>query len=96
MPAQIRIFIGYIQNKEIKLHLSRSESWKESKCTGLLPLVETHWEEKDYIGLFIPSCVMHVQIKEKEKEIKTQLQFFCPKLNLDKYPMYLFPQVFLG
>lgn len=95
MSLQIRIFLGFIQNKEIKIHLNQSLSWQEAKTIGQEELKETNWEQKEYIGLFIPSLLTYAQIKEKEKEIKTQLQLYCPKLNLDKHSSYLFPQLFI-
>ena len=94
MSIQIRIFMGYIQNKEVKMHLNQSIKWKESKILGELLLTETQWQEKDYVGLFISSSMTYVQLKEKEQVIKTQLQIYCPKLNLDKHSVYLFSQFF--
>lgn len=96
MTIQIRIFMGYVQNKEVNLHLGRSASWKEEKLLGNLHLVETRWQDKDYIGFFISSFMTYDQLKEKEKEVKTQLQHYCPKLNLDKHAIHLFSQSFLG
>lgn len=95
MTIQIRIFLGYILNKEIKLHLNQSSKWKEAKIVGKLPLIETQWQEKEYIGCYLPSALTYIQLKEKEREVKTQLQNYCPKLNLDKHPIYLFSQFFL-
>jgi hypothetical protein len=95
MSIQIRIFLGYLQNKELKIHLDQSICWHEAKTLGLATLTETNWQEKDYIGLFIPSRLNCHQIKEKEQEIKSQLQVYCPKLNLDKHSSYLFSQLFL-
>ncbi len=95
MSYQIRIFIGIIQNNEVKMHLRQSAKWKEDKILGTLPLVESQWQEKDYIGFFIPSSLTYVQLKEKEEEIKTQLQIYCPKLNLAPHSVYLFSQLFL-
>ena len=95
MSIEIRFFIGYIQNKEISIHLNQSRKWKEAKLLGETRLTETHWEEKDYIGFFIPSLMTYAQLKEKEEEVKTQLQIYCPKLNLDKHSVYLFSQLFL-
>ena len=95
MSIQIRIFIGYPQNKEMKIHLIQSKSWQEAKMLGSGPLTETNWQEKDYIGLFIPSLLNCVQLKEKGEEVKTQLQLYCPKLNVDKHASYLLSQLFI-
>jgi hypothetical protein len=95
MSFEIRIFLGYIQNKEMKMHLNQSRKWKEARLLGEITLMETQWQENDYIGLFIPPCMTYAKLKEKEQEIKTQLQIYCPKINLDKHLVYLFSQLFL-
>ncbi len=94
MSLQIRIFLGYHQNKELKMYLNQSKRWKEAKVSGLLTLKETLWENDEYIGLFISPMSTCALIKEKEQEIKRQLQLYCPKINLDKHASYLFPQLF--
>lgn len=95
MSIQIRIFLGFPQNKELKIHLNQSSGWQEAKMLGQTNLIETNWQEKEYIGLFVPLFSTCVQLKEKEQEIKTQLQLYCPKLNLDKHAVYLFSQLFI-
>lgn len=96
MTIQIHIFLGYQQNKEIKMYLNQSHSWKESKLLGNATLSVTQWQDQEYIGLFISLLSSCSHIKEKEQEIKTQLQLYCPKLNLDKHSACLFPQLFLS
>jgi hypothetical protein len=96
MTIQIQIFLGYPQNKEIKMYLNQSQSWKKSKLLGNATLSVTHWQDQEYIGSFISPLSSYNHIKEKEQEIKTQLQLYCPKLNLDKYSACLFPQLFLS
>lgn len=95
MPIQVKIFIGFIQNNEIKASLRENAKWKETKLEGQCPLIETTLDEKDYIGFFIPSPTNYLELKEKESAVKTELQNFCPKLNVDKHSIYLFPQFFL-
>jgi hypothetical protein len=96
MSIEIRIFLGFLQNKEIKIHLSQSAKWREAKILGLTTLNETNWHDTDYIGFFVPSLLTYQQLKVKEQEIKTQLQLYCPKLNLDKHLTYLFSQLFIS
>jgi hypothetical protein len=93
---QIKIFLGYHQNQLLKMHLHRSVDWKEGKLLGQLFLAETVYENKDYIGLFIPPLLTYAQLKDKEGEIKTHLRFYCPKLDLDKETTYLFSQLFIS
>lgn len=95
MVIQTRIFLGYLQNKEIKTYLNQSKRWKEAKNLTPTDLVETSWQEKEYIGKFIPSLLTYTQIKEIEEKIKAHLQFYCPKLNLDKYSAQLLSQLFI-
>ncbi len=95
MAIQIKIFLGYIQNKEFKIHLNQSKLWKESKLIGQANLEETSWHEKDYIGYFIPQLMSCNEIRKKEQEINIQLQVYCPKLNLEKYSPYLISQFFI-
>ena len=95
MSVQTRIFLGYIQNKEIKLHLKQSVSWQQAKSLSLSELEEIHWNDKEYIGRFIPPLLNCEEIKGKEAEIKTQLQLYCPNLKLDKHSPYLLSQIFI-
>lgn len=95
MSFEIRIFLGYLQSKELKIHLQQSQGWKEAQLKRPPPLIETTWEQKEYVGLFIPSLLTCAQIKEIEKKIRLELESCCPKLCLDKYPAYLLPQLFI-
>jgi hypothetical protein len=94
MSIQIRIFLGCLQNSELKMHLDKSTAWKEAKTMGILNLSETRWQEKDYLGFFIPPLLSLGQLKENEREIKTQLQLYCPKINVDSHACFLFTQIF--
>lgn len=92
---QIRIFLGFEQNKAIKIHLNQSPLWKEAKLLGASFLIEISHQEKNYIGCFIPEFLSLLQIKEKEQEIRSQLQLYCPKLSLDKHHSYILSQLFI-
>lgn len=96
MSIQTKIFLGYLLNKEIRIHLNQNSKWKENKLIGELLLTETHWQEKEYIGIFMSPLLSSAQLKEKEKEVKSQLQVYCPKLNLDKHSVHIFSQLFLS
>lgn len=96
MSVEARLFLGYHQNKEIKLHLIQSKRWSEARTAPQMnDLIETQWQQKEYIGLFIPSLLSCNQLKEMEQKVKMQLQGYCPKINLDKYSPYLLSQLFL-
>jgi hypothetical protein len=96
MSVQIRIFMGYLQNKEIKMHLNQSANWKEAKLLHENSLMETQWQENDYIGLFIPSGMVSSQLKVKEQEVNQHMQAYFPKLNLEKHKILIFSQVFIS
>lgn len=96
MAVQIRIFIGLQQNSEVKMHLSHSVAWKEAKLLGNVDLTEIQDLGKDYIGHFVPPLLTFAQLKKIEAEIKSQLQLYCPKLNLDKRRFYLLSQLFFS
>lgn len=93
---QTQIFLGCHLTKEIKLHLSQSSSFKELKNINQSPLIEIQTQEKEYIGQFIPNPLPCTELKAKEKEIKAQLQHFCPKISFEKHRAYLVTQIFIG
>lgn len=92
---QARIFLGYFQNGEIKMHLNQSEVWQRSKLLNEQLLVEAQQNEKEYIGLWLDARLFMQTIKNAKQEVKTQLQLYCPKLKLDGHAFFLFPQVFI-
>lgn len=96
MSLQIRIFLGCVFNKEIAIHLKQSNLWNEALVTKESPLMEIEWGEKKYIGIYLPSKISHLELQGKEKEMRSHLQFYCPKLNLDKHTLFLFSQVFIA
>ena len=95
MSIQIQLFLGYRQTKEVKILLSQSTHWKEAKVSGQTGLIEVLQEGHDYIGVHLPSGLTYQKIIEKEIEIKSQLQHYCPKLNLKPHQFYLFSQLFV-
>lgn len=95
MALHYRIFMGFLHEKDLKIHLIQSELWKEAKISEEI-FVQTNWQNKEYLGIFIPSSSTYLQLKSQEQSLKTQLQKFCPKLNVENYPIYLFSQVFIG
>lgn len=91
MPIQIHLFLGYPQEEELAFHLSKNPHWKE----GELALRETSWQNQNYVGVFLSPLLSCPEIKEKSKQIKNQVQLCCPKINLDLFSIYLFPQILL-
>ncbi len=93
---EVRIFLGYLLQGEIAVHLSQRSQALKQRWQLETPLTQAYWQEREYIGLFIVEASSYEQLKQTEEAIKSQLQVYCPKLNLDKHTIYLFPQVFLS
>jgi hypothetical protein len=92
---QLKIFLGFLQNSELKMYLSQSHDWSRAKDLSENQLIEVCWHEKDYIGLFLESPSQWDFIKKKELEVKSELQLYCPKFKVDSHVLCLFPQVFI-
>lgn len=95
-PVLNKIFLGFLQNGELKMHLNQSPLWKETKLLQVSAFSEVHFENQHYVGTFIQSPCDYSQLKEYELELRQHLQRHCPKLNADKQPLYLFLQLFLA
>lgn len=77
---QIKIFLGYIENSELKMHLSQSNEWNRAKILAENQLIEVRREEKDYIGLFIEPPCHYDFIKKKKQRSNLSCNFIA--LNL--------------
>lgn len=94
-PIQIKIFLGFLQNGELKMHLFQSSEWSRAKTLTENQLMEARRQDKDYIGLWMEPPVFYDLIKKKELEVKSQLQLYCPKFKVDSHVFCLFPQMFI-
>lgn len=92
----VKFFLGFFLHSEIKMHLNQSSSWKEASLFQNPPLMQTKFEDKEYIGMVIPSPLPFIEIQQREQELKNILLQFCPKLSIDKHKIFLFPQLFLS
>lgn len=93
---RIKLFIGIHANGEVKMLLNQSPSWKEDKILSSQKVCETQFQSREYIGKFIESPLPYDQLKAKVQEVKKELQHYCPKLNVDKHSLHLFPQLFIA
>lgn len=93
---RVKIFLGYLQNGEIKMHLNQSESWQRAKLLNEQLLSEARQDEKEYIGVWLDAPLSLQVVKNTKQEVKTQLQLYCPKIKLDAHAFFLFPQAFIG
>lgn len=90
---QTKFFLGFINQGEIKAHLHQSSQWKDNKLFQK-DLIETRFEEKDYIGFSISVPLPYSEIFTKEQELRKLIESYCPKLSLDKHKTYIFPQIY--
>ncbi len=95
-PISVKCFLGIVQTGEVKLYLSQNKIWKKAKLFQDQTLVETQFQDREYIGKFIDSPLSYDQLKQIEQEIKKHLKLYCPKLDVDKQVFFLFSQLFLS
>lgn len=92
---ETKLFLGLIQNNELKMHLAQSQEWEKAKIFTENQLKEIHWHDKDYIGALLSSPANYAALQKKAREVKSQLQLYCPKFKVDNLIFYIFPQVFI-
>ncbi len=95
MGIETKIFLGCQLTKDIEIALNHSKTWQSEKQINQTSLDQTEKEGKSYLGVYLNSPACQPEIKEKEKILKTKLQLYCPKLNLDQHNFLLFPQLFI-
>lgn len=95
----VKLFVGYMLTAEIKMLLNQSNEWKQAslvKNSSRENLVETHFQEKDYIGRYLEYKMLTIKdLKEEASFAKLTLQRYCPDLNVDTLKICIFPQVFV-
>lgn len=77
------------------MFLNQSQQWKETSLHEH-KLVEAHFQDRDYIGLSLESPLSYQQLKVKEEDLKSMIQQLCPKLNVDKQKIHIFPELFVS
>jgi hypothetical protein len=95
-----QLFIGYLINSELRVHLNSSELWQQNQSFSSdpeVPLKKVHHEENDYIGIFTESDSPHLPEINQYKEIVFHgVSKLCPEIKVDRLKMVTFPQVFLS
>jgi hypothetical protein len=94
--AHVKFFLGFPLTSEIKMHLNQSPQWKEASLFQTQEMTEINFEGKEYIGFLLESPLLYTQLKNKEKDLKSQLQYYCSKIQIEKQKIYLFPQLFVA
>jgi hypothetical protein len=92
----VKIFLGYLRNGEINMYLNQCSRWKEDKLLKNEKLIEVQFQTREYIGKFIESSISYPELKNKEQEIDREMQIYCPKLEIAKHSLMIFPLIFLA
>lgn len=95
-----KLFIGYPLTSDIRMYLKQSEVWKQAKIdkeSGSRDLLETHFQDRDYIGKYITHEGLTLQeLKQIEISVCDSLLHYCPQLSQETLKIYLFPQIFIS
>ena len=93
---QIKFFIGALETGELQANLAHSEPWKEACLDPATGISRVPFGDKAYIGYWIEKASIPVpEAKAMEMKLREQLHLYCPKLNVEKLNISLFPQLFV-
>lgn len=96
LQTKVKIFMGFLQNGELKMHLKQSLDWQRAKDLNEGQLLESQHQAREYIGVWIDPPIQYEDLQKTEREIRSRLQLYCPKVKLDSHLIYLFTQVFVS
>lgn len=96
---KFRLFIGCLITPELRLQLNQSVSWKQAKI-GLPQqddLVENHYNQKDYIGVFTNGdSISFSELQQTGNRVKESLKSYCPHFSSEKIRILVFSQIFIS
>lgn len=96
----VKLFVGYLMTSDIRMYLKQSSSWKQAKILkepDLRDLLETHFQDRDYIGKYISHSSLTIsELRTMESSIHQSLLNYCPELSQETLKIYVFPQVFIS
>jgi hypothetical protein len=95
MSIKVQIFLGIMQTSEVRMYLNQNADWQTASVEKKTLLKEATWNQKIYLGYYLASDLNYLIIKKNEEKIKSELQVYCPKLNLDQHLIFLFPQTLI-
>ncbi len=95
MPAKVQLFLGYIQNTELKIILKKNTAWQTADLLGTTGLCKCSYQQKDYLGILLDMPLTYGQLKQHEITLQAQLAQYGIELDGDKYKVSAFPQVIL-
>lgn len=78
------------------MHLTESLAWKERHLLDAERLEEGRHGEEVYLGRLLSSDTPSAEELQREEELLRQaLDRFCPQIDQERLPLFLFPQIFL-
>jgi hypothetical protein len=96
----LKIFVGFRINSEIRMHLNYSDEWKQELIIRDAKgerLEEIRYQEKQYIGILLPNQRIPLyELRNYQEKIRNVLYKYCPELNTETVELYVFPQLFLS
>lgn len=97
----VRLFVGCSVSPEMRVNLQHSMGWKQAailRSTEKDVLIETHYQNKSYIGLYADDRFLTLhEVRRLQHIVREQINEYCPKLvGIDKLPIYVFPQIFVA
>lgn len=96
MPIQYEIFVGFLINAELKCSLKKLYLSIQKGKKADFPLIESVYENKQYLGLKAKLPLSCTDLKQIEKSLRSELQFYFPRLNLSNRPTYIFLESILS
>lgn len=91
-----KIFVGYELNLELKINLDKSSLWKESSVSQSTTLQKVVFQNKNYIGSYLEfKNTTMKNLEEHAALIKSELERYCNKIDINVYNIQIFPQVFI-
>lgn len=82
------------------MHLNTSMPWKEAKILkdfDVFHLVETHFQDENYVGRFLSVNQINLnELRKEELAILEKIREYCPGLKLEKIKVKIFPQRFIS
>lgn len=96
MSHTLQFFLGYWISPEISISLHQSKSWQEALLTGRNLLFKSTFNGKEYLGMRTFSPQNLKQIQKMGEIIKSELQLYCPKINLDNRSLFIFTEFFFN
>lgn len=93
-----KIFYGFEVTSEINMYLKENILWKNAQVEKPQGgFCRIRYQGKDYVGAYHGHTLVALQqIRNMESQLREKLAFFCPKVNCDNKPIFIFAQTFVS